>query len=863
MNPPHDRPRRKRSTRRGVRVSEFVARLLISVSGIATIIAVAVICVFLVQVVLPIFQGATVGSARTIPSQALERAPLALQVDEYGALVWSLHADGTLSVARTDSGELLQRQLLFPEAELTAMSFNPADDSVAFGFGDGTVRLGRIGFLTRFLEPDEGGNELAGLRVGQMARFGEGMVQRTAEGQLRLQALDFRAGEALDSGWTSAIRLIDHSLLPGGSILGALSEEGRLAVFAANTRVNLLTGEETTSLEEGEIPWKPAPGERLPWRLMLSGGGDNLMLAWEDGRLLRFDIRERQAAELVEEVDLVAEPAARLTALEPMIGKTTLVAGDSLGRIGGWFRIKPEGAGTRDGALLVRAHAIATGGDAVTALAPSRRSRLLGAGFSDGSVELYYLTSGEELVRMPSPDGQAPVLALTISPKEEALLAATPSGLWQRAFDPSHPEASLAGLFRPLWYEGYPGPEHVWQSSSGTDEFEPKLGMVPLIFGTLKATLYSMLFGVPIALLAAIFSSEFLAPRLRVPIKSTIEVMASLPSVVLGFLAALVIAPFVQELLPATLALFATIPLALLLGSYLWQLLPQQLTLRWSGWQRLSTISLMLPLGALGALVLGPMVEDLVFAGDIEQWLDGHRGSSVGGWFFLLLPGVGLLCVLLAGRFVAPWLRGASVAWNRLTCARFDLARFLIGALAVGLLALGGAVALDALGFDPRGNVFDTYVQRNALVVGFVMGFAIIPIIYTLSEDALSSVPEHLREASLGSGATPWQTATRIIVPTAMSGLFSAVMIGLGRAVGETMIVLMATGNTPVTDWNVFSGFRTLSANIAVELPEAVRNSTHYRTLFLAALVLFALTFVVNTLAELVRQRFRRRAYQL
>ncbi|MEM7515768.1 MAG: ABC transporter permease subunit, partial [Planctomycetota bacterium] len=133
----------------------------------------------------------------------------------------------------------------------------------------------------------------------------------------------------------------------------------------------------------------------------------------------------------------------------------------------------------------------------------------------------------------------------------------------------------------------------------------------------------------------------------------------------------------------------------------------------------------------------------------------------------------------------------------------------------------------------------------------------------TLSEDALSSVPEHLRLASLGAGATPWQTAVRVIVPTAASGLFSAMMIGLGRAVGETMIVLMATGNTAVMEWNIFNGFRTLSANIAVELPEAVKGSTHYRTLFLAAFVLFALTFVLNTLAEVVRQRFRKRAYQL
>jgi phosphate transport system permease protein len=143
------------------------------------------------------------------------------------------------------------------------------------------------------------------------------------------------------------------------------------------------------------------------------------------------------------------------------------------------------------------------------------------------------------------------------------------------------------------------------------------------------------------------------------------------------------------------------------------------------------------------------------------------------------------------------------------------------------------------------------------------MGFAIIPIIYTVSEDALTAVPDHLRAASLGAGATRWQTAVRIIVPTAMSGLFSAVMIGFGRAVGETMIVLMAAGNTPVLEINLFNGFRTLAANIAVELPESVQGGTNFRMLFLAALTLFVMTFLVNTFAEAVRLRFRRRAYEL
>jgi phosphate transport system permease protein len=147
--------------------------------------------------------------------------------------------------------------------------------------------------------------------------------------------------------------------------------------------------------------------------------------------------------------------------------------------------------------------------------------------------------------------------------------------------------------------------------------------------------------------------------------------------------------------------------------------------------------------------------------------------------------------------------------------------------------------------------------------VGFLIGFAVIPIMYTLADDALSAVPDHLRAGSLAAGATRWQTAVRVVVPTAMSGLFSAVMIGVGRVVGETMIVLMAAGNTPVLDLNLFNGFRTLSATIAVELPEAVQGGTLYRVLFVAALTLFAMTFVINTAAEIVRLRFRRRAYEL
>ncbi|MCK5872555.1 MAG: ABC transporter permease subunit, partial [Methylococcales bacterium] len=150
-----------------------------------------------------------------------------------------------------------------------------------------------------------------------------------------------------------------------------------------------------------------------------------------------------------------------------------------------------------------------------------------------------------------------------------------------------------------------------------------------------------------------------------------------------------------------------------------------------------------------------------------------------------------------------------------------------------------------------------SYDQRNSLVVGIAMGVAVIPTIFSIAEDAIFSVPKHLTIGSLALGATPWQTMIRVVLLTASPGIFSAIMIGFGRAVGETMIVLMATGNTPVMDLSVFEGMRTLSANIAVEMPEAEVDSTHYRVLFLAALVLFLFTFVFNTLAEVIRQRLR------
>jgi phosphate transport system permease protein len=231
--------------------------------------------------------------------------------------------------------------------------------------------------------------------------------------------------------------------------------------------------------------------------------------------------------------------------------------------------------------------------------------------------------------------------------------------------------------------------------------------------------------------------------------------------------------------------------------------------------------------------------------------------------FLILLP---LSYILVAYTFRKTYghvYRDKQRSLDRPAAGRLDFLRWLTFLAVAVAVSYAFASFLTLIGYDPRGGFVDTYQQRNALVVGFIMAFAVIPNIYTLSEDALNAVPSHLRAGSLACGATPWQTAMWVILPTAASGVFSAVMIGMGRAVGETMIVVMAAGNTPIMEWNIFSGLRTLSANIAIELPEAVKDGTNYRVLFLAALTLFVMTFVINTCAELIRQRFRKRAFQL
>jgi len=849
---------RRRATRPSVRVAERVSRTLITVGGLGTILAIVLIFAFLVYVVFPLGRRAAV-EPRTSAGAAVA-APQGLRhlaLDEYARIGWGVRPDGSVAAFLLASGELLEEARPFADARLTALAVTVDGAATTAGFADGTVRLGGVRIASTLADAGAVSEAVRALRPGATLREGPVLYERLENGELRRQALETSFAEPVALG--SPVLLVDYARTTDGESFAALTEAGALRVQFVTRKKNWRTGKERIEATEAALPYVPPAGKGAPRHLLLTGAATGLVLAWEDGLFLRYELYDRASPVLAQTGDFVPEAGATLTALAPLVGRSTLVAGDSLGRTRGWFH---------DLKRLVQAHDLPAGPAAVTALAASQRGRLFLAGYADGTIRLFHMTTS--LLAGEVRAAGAPVLGLALGPKEDALAALAGNALHAWGLDAGHPEATFRSLFLPVWYEGYPAQAHAWESSSGSDAFEPKFGLWRLVFGTIKATLYSMLFGAPIALLAALFTSEFLHPRVRATIKSVIEMMAGLPSVVLGFLAAQVIAEFVQHRIANVVVALYLIPFCFLLGAHLWRLLPPPTAIRLGGWPRIAAIGLTIPAALGAAVLLGPVVERGFFLGDLEKWLKatrfeeaGDQGAAFGGWLLLLLPLAAVGATFLVLSQVAPRLRRLPAAWDKAKAPRLNLALF--GAGTVGALALAalGAWGLDAAGADPRGGLVDTYVQRNALVVGFVMGFAIIPIIYTIAEDALSSVPEHLRLGSLGAGATPWQTAVRIVLPTAMSGLFSAVMIGLGRAVGETMIVLMAAGNTALLEINVFNGFRTLSANIATEIAEAAKGSTHYRVLFLAALVLFGMTFFVNTIAEGVRLRFRRKAFEL
>lgn len=926
---------------------DSVAGVVIGVGGFSVIVAVLGICVYLVAQVVPLFKG---GRTEQVVEGRSTNTGQSLFVisDEYRRSILTMDAGGMVRVTHLSDGAAVASQSVVPAGRtLTAWSFDASTGLTALGFDDGSIQLGTLGFESSIspTTPASG----AGLAVGASRAFPPSedapsglIVERVASDQYRIisPAIRFRAPTSMAHG-SGAIRRIDFRNKADNEFVVALRDDGTAEFNLVQTTQPLGGGAARTTLTSFPIPFQSPQGLGLPDFLFVTGDESSVLTLWNNGLCQRYSSPQpdENPISLAETIELL-KPGQKVTTAGMLLGGLTLLVGDNSGEVLGVFASVDRSATTGDSNKLVVAHRFSVGDAAVTSIGVSTRDRTLVIGDAAGRVTVRHMTSEKEVVP-PIQAFTSAVAAATPTPKLDGIVGIDAGGafrLW--SLSPGHPEASFLSIFAKVHYEGAPKPEYVYQSSSGEDTSEVKLSLVPLILGTMKATVFAMLFAVPLGVLAAVYTSEFMDKGVRRIVKPAIEMMASLPSVVLGFVAAIIIAPYVRDWLPAILASFAVIPLGMLLSAYLWQLIPPWTAMKIKPTSKLALMFTVVAAGMGVASLVGPVLERslfrptandrLVHAGSfaivpaeqrpawvggrstmspdeerqlraqglyfrggnvvkpvepgtpeqvavtnsklaafdaepvsIRRWLDGGVGGPWPGWFLVLMLPSAVLISVLNSKVVARRFNAFASRSSAGRGALLDLSKFGITVLAViGLSALAATV-FTALGLDTRDSILGPFSQRNTLVVGIIMGFAIIPIIYTISEDAMASVPDSLRSASLGCGATPWQTAWRVVLPVAASGIFSAVMIGLGRAAGETMIVVMATGNTPSTDWNIFSGFRTLSANIAVELPEAPNGGTHYRVLFLCGLVLFGLTFIVNTLAEVVRQHFRKRSIAL
>ncbi|WP_426142442.1 ABC transporter permease subunit [Pseudomonas sp. DWP3-1-2] len=731
---------RKRRTRA---ITDNLTRWYVAIGGLAVLAAITTIFFYLAYVVAPLFQGASLTQETPVKPAWLSDAgkPLMLALEEQNQVGMRVSDKGEAVFFNIDDGAELSRvSLPLPDGVSVASigEDQPGTPLVALGLSNGQVLVFRHSYPVSY--PDN--KKTISPTVSWP--FGQAPLVLDEQG-----------------------RALEHVSLNanGESLLVAGSTGAQLHVLSLEQQENIMTGEISSELSRIELPQMSAAVKaiyidpRQQWLYVINGRAQADV----------FSLRDRT---LNGRYKLLENGNAEITASTQLVGGISLIIGDSKGGMSQWFMARDVDGEQR----LMHIRKFQMGTTPIVQITAEQRRKGFIALDDSGKLGVFHSTSHRTLL-VDQVSATAGIFAM--SPRADRIVVEQDGAFLPMLLDNPHPEVSWSSLWSKVWYENYDEPKYVWQSTAANSDFEPKLSLAPLTFGTLKAAFYAMLLAAPLAIAAAIYTAYFMAPAMRRKVKPVIELMEALPTVILGFFAGLFLAPYLEGHLPGVFSLLLLMPIGILLAGFIWSRLPESIRLRVpDGWES----ALLLPVVLLitwVSLGMSPHLENWFFGGDMRMWIT------------------------------------------------------------------------DDLGI--------TYDQRNALVVGIAMGFAVIPTIYSIAEDAVFSVPRGLTLGSLALGATPWQTLTRVVILTASPGIFSALMIGMGRAVGETMIVLMATGNTPIMDMNLFEGMRTLAANVAVEMPESEVGGSHYRVLFLAALVLLTFTFMMNTFAELIRQRLRKR----
>ena len=727
-----------------VRRKDKIAKLLIQTCGIMVIGCVLAILVLIVKVTLPLFSPSRLLNEHSVAlAPEIGSSAVAIGIDSYGEVLHVIDRQGTIYFVNAKGGVVLSNHPLRDQGPSPIRQIEQYKNSFYnILWADSSLTMIEVSYQPQFDQAGKRSIEPSFTVVKSWPALAD---------PKRLAASYVRVNEA------NRASRID------------LMTDNTLVVNHEVTTTDLFDNQQT---ETNTIPIN----EKFPGRitaLTLDDQGSALYVGTDNGYVVRWDLTENDTARKTDTF-AATDKSTAISALGLVFGGQSLVVGSRLGTLTTWMQVVSE---TNSAIKKMRQiHTLKSHAGGVATILASRRNKTIYTMSTAGVVHADHMTSENHLF-----DAPAASQVFGVSQKDNSLISLDDKGqIHTWAIHNPHPEASLRTLFGKVWYEGYNRPEFVWQSSSQSDDAEPKLSLVPLIFGTMKGTLYAMLFSIPVAIFGAVYTSQFTSYRFRKNIKPIIEIMASVPSVVIGFLIALWLAPIVERsLFPLVLSLFI---LPLLFTAIMVLIQPlyknRRVVNRLMGYEFL----LMLPLLLLGgwlAVQLAPPLEAMLFAGNFKLWLYQDLGM------------------------------------------RYD--------------------------------------QRNCIIIAFGLGVCVIPIIFSITEDAISNIPPSLTAASLALGASRWQTVWRVILPSASPGIFAAMIIGFGRAVGETMVVLMATGNTPITEWSIFNGMRTLSANIAVEIPEAPLGGTLYRVLFLCATVLFSLTFILNTGAEIIRERLRKK----